>query len=569
MERKAITMLLCVAAMTVNAQVALMGIGHSNRYDDGDQMKSKYVGYNSSLQKSIFVVDQSIYSMKWDGSALSTPVKKPAVNISDFYSNGQFTDNNKALWANNFNMMYGNSGAVYVNGKLVTVMSRDESSTVDEELFAVRKWDAKTGNLLSSEIRPKSNCLESAGMSYNPVDGKVYGLFYLTGNQLPDEITSDPEYFTDQDDDMTDGDAGYALCTIDLATMKVTPITKGLYYYNFITFAINSEGRAFALTSGASSAVPGDDGKQRDIDGKLTGAQVWEFDLTTGLLKTKAVEKTDPETHETYTDYEPLLPATGYSSQYKRQAACFAKSNPNKMYWVGYFNSGKGINEWGSWGSLPDSDWRNNGKYDTALYEIDITTGETNRVCKVPNRWSFSALWVEGDDCSDGAEIDPFNPGHSTPTEGCFIAIQQADNGSVWQRVEMGQQYSYYIEPADGWKIHSVTFNGAALNVEEGNTITTPAVGIQYNRLIVTFEQSSASGIEGAPVATPSQVKVLGSADGIHITNAKAGDIVTVYGMDGRMVHSQKLGGQQADIALKSNTLYIIKVADKVIKVKL
>lgn len=562
-------MLLCVAAMTVNAQVALMGIGHSNRYDDGDQMKSKYVGYNSSLQKSIFVVDQSIYSMNWDGSALSTPVKKPAVNISDFYSNGQFTDNNKALWANNFNMMYGNSGAVYVNGKVVTVMSRDESSTVDEELFAVRKWDAKTGNLLSSEIRPKSNCLESAGMSYNPVDGKVYGLFYMTGNQLPDEITSDPEYFTDQDDDMTDGDAGYALCTIDLSTMKVTPITKGLYYYNFITFAINSEGRAFALTSGASSAVPGDDGKQRDIDGNLTGAQIWEFDLTTGLLKTKAVEKTDPETHEAYTDYEPLLPATGYSSQYKRQAACFAKSNPNKMYWIGYFNSGKGINEWGSWGALPDSDWRNNGKYDTALYEIDITTGETNRVCKVPNRWSFSALWVEGDDCSDGAEIDPFNPGHTTPTEGCFIAIQQADNGSVWQRVEMGQQYSYYIEPADGWKIHSVTFNGAALNVEEGNTITTPAVGIQYNRLIVTFEQSSASGIEGAPVATPSQVKVLGSADGIHITNAKAGDIVTVYGMDGRMVHSQKLAGQQADIALKSNTLYIIKVADKVIKVKL
>ena len=562
-------MLLCVAAMTVNAQVALMGIGHSNRYDDGDQMKSKYVGYISSLQKSIFVVDQSIYSMNWDGSALSTPVKKPAVNISDFYSNDQFTDNNKALWANNFNMMYGNSGAVYVNGKVVTVMSRDESSTVDEELFAVRKWDAKTGNLLSSEIRPKSNCLESAGMSYNPVDGKVYGLFYMTGNQLPDEITSDPEYFTDQDDDMTDGDAGYALCTIDLATMKVTPITKGLYYYNFITFAINSEGRAFALTSGGSSAVPGDDGKQRDIDGNLTGAQIWEFDLTTGLLKNKAVKKIDPDTNEEYTDYEPLLPATGYSSQYKRQAACFAKSNPNKMYWIGYFNSGKGINDWGSWGALPDKDWRNNGKYDTALYEIDITTGETNRVCKVPNRWSFSALWVEGDDCSDGAEIDPFNPGHTTPTEGCFIAIQQADNGSVWQRVEMGQQYSYYIEPADGWKIHSVTFNGAALNVEEGNTITTPAVGIQYNRLIVTFEQSSASGIEGAPVATPSQVKVLGSADGIHITNAKAGDIVTVYGMDGRMVHSQKLSGQQADIALKSNTLYIIKVADKVIKVKL
>ena len=244
-------------SLSLSAQnVVLKGIGHDNRYDDGEQMPSTYVGYNASVQKSIFVVDQGIYSMDWNGSTLSNPVKDPAVNIADFYSGGQFTDNNKALWANNFNLMYGNSGAVYVNGKLVTVFSRDESSTVDEELFRVCKWDANSGNLLSNEIRPKNDHLESAGMAYNPVDGKVYGLFYLTGNQLPAEITNDPDYFADQDDDMTDGDAGYAICSVDLSTMKVTPITKGLYYYNFITFAINSEGRAFALTSGGSSAVP-------------------------------------------------------------------------------------------------------------------------------------------------------------------------------------------------------------------------------------------------------------------------------------------------------------------------
>ena len=107
------------------------------------------------------------------------------------------------------------------------------------------------------------------------------------------------------------------------------------------------------------------------------------------------------------------------------------------------------------------------------------------------------------------------------------------------------------------------------MNVEEGNTITTPAVGSQYNRLIVTFEESSISGIDNTPAAAPSKVKVLGSADGIHITNANPGDVVSVYGMDGRMVYNQKLSGTQADIALKSNTLYIIKVADKTIKVKL
>ena len=563
MKRKTIFSLLMMAAVTVSAQVTLKGIGHNNRYEDGEQMKTQYLGWNSELQKAIFIVDNGIYGMTWNGTTLTTPAKDPAVVASEIKGN-----NEKEIWANNFNMMYGNSGAAYVNGKLVTVFSRDESSTVDEELFRVCKWDANTGDLLSTEIRPKSDHLESAGMSYNPIDGKVYGLFYMTGQQLPTEITDDPDYFEDQDADMTDGDAGYCLCTINLSTMKVTPITKGLYYYNFITFAINSEGRAFALTSGGSSAPEGEDGKQRDINNNLTGAQLWEFDLTTGLIKTTPVQKTDPETGEIYTDYEPLVGATGYSSQYRRQAACFAKSNPNKMYWVGYYNSGKGINEWGSWGTLPDSEWRTNGKYDTALYEVDITTGEANRLTKVDNRWIFSALWVDGDDCSDDSTVDPFNPGDDEPVEGTYIALQTSDNGSIWQPVEMTKQYSYIIEPAEGWTIHSVTFNGTELTVAEGNKVTTPAVSSQLNRLIVTFEQNApVTGI--AAVTNPSQVKILGYADGIHITNAQPGDVVSVYGMDGRLVRTVKMHSQQADIALRGNSLYIIKVADRVVKVRL
>ena len=563
MKRKTIFSLLMMAAVTVSAQVTLKGIGHNNRYEDGEQMKTQYLGWNSELQKAIFIVDNGIYGMTWNGTTLTTPAKDPAVVASEIKGN-----NEKEIWANNFNMMYGNSGAAYVNGKLVTVFSRDESSTVDEELFRVCKWDANTGDLLSNEIRPKSDCLESAGISYNPVDGKVYGLFYLTGQQLPTEITDDPDYFEDQDADMTDGDAGYCLCTINLSTMKVTPITKGLYYYNFITFAINSEGRAFALTSGGSSAPEGEDGKQRDINNNLTGAQLWEFDLTTGLIKTTPVQKTDPETGEIYTDYEPLVGATGYSSQYRRQAACFAKSDPNKMYWVGYYNSGKGINEWGSWGTLPDSEWRTNGKYDTALYEVDITTGEANRLTKVDNRWIFSALWVDGDDCSDDSTVDPFNPGDDEPVEGTYIALQTSDNGSIWQPAEMTKQYSYIIEPAEGWTIHSVTFNGTELTVAEGNKVTTPAVSSQLNRLIVTFEQNApVTGI--AAVTNPSQVKILGYADGIHITNAQPGDVVSVYGMDGRLVRTVKMHSQQADIALRGNSLYIIKVADRVVKVRL
>lgn len=399
-----------MGCVLVNAQsVKINGVLHNNRYDDGEQMKSEYLGWDSEQGKAIFIVDNGIWTMTWNGSTLSDPERDPAVIKSEI------TTPEKKLWVTDFNLMYANSGALYVDNQLVTVMSRDEQSTTDEELFAVRKWNAETGVLLSgrSDYFPKSATLESAGMSYNPKDGKVYGLFYLTGQQLPQNILDDPDYSPDPDDDLTDGDAGYCICTIDLGTMTVTPITPGLYYYNFVTFAINSEGRAFALTSGGTSGAGMSNGKVVDINGNLAGAHLCEFDLSTGLMKTKPQQAVDPDTGETYTEYVNIYEhGTGYCSQYRRQAACFSKSNPNIMYWNGYINSGKGCNSWSSWTSLPDKDpytgetWRENGKYDTALYAVDITTGEATQLAKIKNRCIFSAIWVDGDDPSDGCGLD-------------------------------------------------------------------------------------------------------------------------------------------------------------------
>lgn len=563
---KTITLALAVVGcLSAGAQsINIKGIGHNNRHDDGEQMTSTYLGWNSELQKAIFIVEQGIYSMTLDGTTLTAPVKDPAVNAADIKG-----DNEKEIWANNFNLMDGNSGACYVNGKLVTVMSRDEQSTTDEELFAVRKWDAKTGELLYNRTFPKSANLESAGMAYNPIDGKVYGLFYLTGQDLPAEITEDPDYFTDEDDDLTDGDAGYAICTIDMNTMKVTPITHGLYYYNFITFAINSEGRAFALTSGASNAVPGEDGKQRDINGNLAGSQLYEFDLTTGLMKTIEKEVIDPETGELYTEHVSPYNATGYCSQYKRQSACFDRTNPNIMYWVGYYNSGKGINDGGSWSNLSDKEWRTNGKYDTSLYTIDITTGEATRVVdKISDRWIFSALWIDGNDPSDDADIDITTPGQ--PEESTYIVLSTADNGGIWQQVELGQQYTYYLEPAVGWKLHSVTFNNEDVTtaVTGSNMYTTPVIAQKNNTLFVAFEQTSVLAVSATELSH-NNTKVLGHEGGISISGAQAGDQVMVYSLDGRLLQTQKINGTQADIALPSKQLYIIKVGTKTVKIRL
>jgi hypothetical protein len=91
------------------------------------------------------------------------------------------------------------------------------------------------------------------------------------------------------------------------------------------------------------------------------------------------------------------------------------------MYWVGYVNSGKGINDWGSWSTLSDKEWRTNCKYDTALYEVDINTGLATMLSKVQNRWTFSALWIDGDDVSDGAgQTAVKDVKKMTTAEGCY-----------------------------------------------------------------------------------------------------------------------------------------------------
>ena len=421
MKKQLLTLgLAALFCLPMSAQdVKLMGVAQSMRTNDNTQLEESegYLGWcqelNGGVGAAVFLVRNGIYSMTWDGSTLSTPVHEPNLKKSDVVSGGVWNlENAQAVF--DWNQLYGNSGSVYIDGKLVTIFSRDESSTTDEELFKLRWWDAKTGKKLYDTTAPKSLNAENAGLSYNMQDGKVYGLFYLTEAQLPEDITSDPEYFESEADPYQESsgtDAGYCLCEVDLKTMTITPITPGLYYQNFVAFAINSEGRAFGITSGGAAGYVAADGKQYNMDNQLSGAQVYEFDLATGMYYANATHYTD-ESGEDAIDYTPCfqdgtpIPGTGYSSQYRTQSACFAKSNPNMLYWNGYYNSGKGYNDWGSWGSLSDKEWKTNHKFDTCLYGIDITTGECTRLASIPNRFTFSCLWVDGDDCSDGSGLD-------------------------------------------------------------------------------------------------------------------------------------------------------------------
>ncbi len=328
--------LLALAATAQN----FMGVRERMRYDDGEDAKSTYLGWIDG--KAQFKTDYGMWSMEVNGETITT---------------NQELDNN---------LMYGNSGSFRVNNILYTVFSHEKpDGDAGEMEFVVRKWDISDGKLLATNTYPKSANLESRGMCFNPVDKKVYGLFYLTDVALNiDEL--DPE-------DIQEGyttDAGYALCTIDLNTMEISQITPGIYYDNFVTLACSPQGKLFSMTAGGTMC---------------------EFDAQTGLIRTKTVVIDGEEENVNY--YE----TSGVKSQFKRQAACFDMKT-GKMYWNGYVNNGMGYNDWGSYGPLSDKEWRTNGKYDTALYEVDTETGKATKIADIPNRMTFSALWIPQDD---------------------------------------------------------------------------------------------------------------------------------------------------------------------------
>lgn len=325
--------------------LTFLGVKNTMRYDDGDDTKYTYLGWNSATGKAEFSGDVGLWSLNMNGSSLS------------------------ANLVNYDNLMYGNSGSLYIDGKIYTVMSHENED--GEMEFVVRTWNAKTYEMLSSNVYAKSANIESRGMAYNPTDGKVYGLFYLT-----DVVINDPDYEPSEDDIYVGQttDAGYAICTIDLSTMEINQITPGVYYDNYVTLACSPEGRLFSMTS----------------SGVLT-----EFNPKTGLRIGRTIINEYGEPEET-SYYEP----SGAVSQFKRQAACFDYLT-GKMYWNGYVNSGMGYNDWGSYGPLSDKEWRTNGKYDTALYEVDTETGKATKISNIPNRIAFSCLWIDGKDASE------------------------------------------------------------------------------------------------------------------------------------------------------------------------
>jgi hypothetical protein len=146
------------------------------------------------------------------------------------------------------------------------------------------------------------------------------------------------------------------------------------------------------------------------------------------------------------------------------------------------------------------------------------------------------------------------------------VDIVQTEQGIVTLSVAKNHSLRYQIQPDEGWCVNSLTFNGEDITdqIQQGTYIDTPVLR-KKSTIRIAYEQAGT----GVKTVGDSKVRVLGYDGGIVVDHALEGQTVNVYTLDGRLVRSVTIKHAQHTIPLTAGQVYIVKVAEKTIKIRL
>jgi hypothetical protein len=235
------------------------------------------------------------------------------------------------------------------------------------------------------------------------------------------------------------------------------------------------------------------------------------------------------------------------------------------------------FNGWGEVAeTVPAHDVTYEGSYSINSYTLTyVVDGEAVLTLPILYGGSIPSLKVpakEGYTFSGWSEVPETMPANDVTIEGTFtqlpsvfLTINQADNGNVKQHLTTGTICTFTIVAAEGWKIHSVTFNGEDVTsqLEEGSIYTTPTLS-EDAVLNIAYEQEVPESVENAHARA---IKVQGHHGTLRITGATQGAAISVYTTDGTLVTQESAEESDTEITLPTGQVYIVKVADTVVKI--
>lgn len=147
------------------------------------------------------------------------------------------------------------------------------------------------------------------------------------------------------------------------------------------------------------------------------------------------------------------------------------------------------------------------------------------------------------------------------------LTIKDGDGGVVKLLPTKGQSYELMVEPSEGWTVHSVTYDGEEVTSQllNGKIFKTPAI-LKSCVLTVAFEQG---GTSVRSVSTDRDIRVLARGSELIVKGTSPGEVVGVYTIDGKAICSETASASTVCLTLAPNQIYIIKVADRSIKIAL
>lgn len=227
--------------------------------------------------------------------------------------------------------------------------------------------------------------------------------------------------------------------------------------------------------------------------------------------------------------------------------------------------------------------WNDPYKYYTLYYLTKA--GATVTIKVIPNEnYKLSSLTINGNDVTEevsdntytmtvtgsmSLSIDARFEYDYTPQpepEPIFLTIKQADNGSVRQRVREWDSFTFYVEPAEGWRVHTVTLNGQDITSNVG---TDGLLQIDYIResaiLSITYEQENSAVSE----IVNSKAKVYSKGNTIIVTNAEAGEPIRVYNEAGVNVATRLANSDIEMVTVEKGHIYIVELKGKTVKLSI
>ena len=239
---------------------------------------------------------------------------------------------------------------------------------------------------------------------------------------------------------------------------------------------------------------------------------------------------------------------------------------------------GHTFNGWGEVAeTVPAHDVTYEGSYSINSYTLTyVVDGEVVLTLPILYGGSIPSLKVpvkEGYTFSGWGEIPETMPAEDVTIEGSFtrlasisLTINQADNGYVKQHLTEGTVCTFTIVAVEGWKIHSVTFNGEDVTAQltEEGTFTTPALSGDAVLNIAYEKIEDNTMVENARA---NAIRVQCHQGTLCITGATEGTDISVYTTDGMLVTQESAEDGETLLTLPEGQVYIVTVGDKVVKI--